>query len=378
MTHVAHVVSSIDDPSAGTTYAVTRLCQTLGHRGLEVELHTLAPLRDEPVTAYSQIAHTSWGFPARLGISPPMRRALLASAQAADVVHNHGVWMMPNIYAGYAARRAGRPFVFSVHGMFAPWAMKRSRWKKALVGLLGQSASLDCVSCFHATAPAECQEIRQLGYSQPVAVVPFGIDVPAAREFCAGDFRTLLFLSRMHPKKGVDVLLQAWRRVQAQFPDWRLVICGPDNEGYLPRMMKLADSLDVERVDFVGPKYGEDKEKLLDSCELFVLPTFNENFGFVVAEALVRGKPAIVTQSAPWGGLRQYGCGWWIDTGPGALEACLRTALARDAATLAAMGQRGRKWMIRDFSWPRVGEMFDVTYQWLLGQSARPDWIHTD
>lgn len=375
---ILQVVSSVDDPAAGTTYALNRLCETLGARGLDVELHTLEPLPESLAVGYERLGYPRWVFPARLGVSGSMRATLREAAMRADVVHNNGLWMMPNIYAGSAARRAGRPQVYSVHGMLAPWALSRSRWKKTLVGWAGQTGALAGSACFHATAASEYEEIRQLGYRQPVAIVPYGIDIPLAVSPIPGQRRRLLFLSRIHPKKGVDVLLRSWREVQGTFLDWDLLVCGPDNEGHLQAMQQLAETLGVQRVEFLGPRYGKDKESIFNSCDLFVLPTYNENFGFVVAEALSHGKPAIVTTAAPWQGLEHHRCGWWIQTGHEALKACLSQALALPAGELSAMGRRGREWMIRDLSWVRVGEMMDITYQWLLGRVGRPGWIEVE
>ena len=375
---VAHVIAGIDDPAAGTTYAVTRLCETLGRRGLDIELHTLAPLSNESANGYRQIAYPRSAVPAKLGLSGAMRVGLREAAAGVHIIHNHGLWMMPNVYAGAAAQRAGRPFVCSVHGTLAPVALRRSRWKKSIFGLVAQRASLAAVSCFHATSVAEYGDIRRLGFPQPICVVPFGIDVPPPTHRQGGDRRTLLFLGRVDPIKQVDVLLMAWRAVENAFPEWDLVICGPDNGGHLPAMQRLAQDLGTARVSFVGPKYGGEKDKLLDSCDLFVLPSFSENFGFVVAEALAHGMPAIMTRAAPWDGLERHRCGWWIDIGSEALEACLRQALFAEPETLAEMGQRGREWMSRDFSWVRVGEMMDQTYQWLMQRTEKPEWVRAD
>jgi glycosyltransferase involved in cell wall biosynthesis len=286
--------------------------------------------------------------------------------------------MLPNVYAGAAARHSGRPFVFSVHGMMAPAALKRSRWKKAIFDWLGQRRSLASATCFHATSHDEYEDIRRRGYRQPVCVVPFGIDIPKVVRKAACDRRTLLFLGRVHPIKRIDVLLLAWRAVQGAFPDWDLVICGPDNDGHLPTLQRLAKELGTVRVSFVGPKYSQEKEDLLDACDLLVLPSFSENFGFVVAEALAHAVPAIVTRAAPWDGLLQHSCGWWIDISPESLERCLRDGLALERSALKQMGQRGRDWMTRDLSWSRAAEMMGLTYEWLLGRSAIPSWVAVD
>src|SRR5690606_27143605 len=152
-------------------------------------------------------------------------------------------------------------------------------------------------------------------------------DVPRAqqRKPLQGS-RRLLFLARIHKKKGVDVLLNAWRRLEERHPDWELTIAGPDDGGYLDGMKQLAAALQLRRVDFTGPVYGERKSTLLQSSDLYVLPTHSENFGMTVAEALAHGVPAIVTKGAPWQGLEDHQCGWWIDLSEDSLAACLDQA----------------------------------------------------
>ena len=240
---VVHVATSISTPSAGTTYAVTRLCSSLASRGMQVELHAPDPLPDGCDSTYRSVGYPTWPILSKLGVSPSLRNSLYMAAVDADVIHNHGLWMMPNIYAGTAARRTGRPFVFSVHGMLAPSALQRSRWKKKAVGWLGQRASLEAASCVHATAASEYSDIRRFGLKQPVCVVPYGVDVPELISAPRPERKTLLFLGRVDPIKRVDVLIRAWREVESAFPEWDLVICGPDSGGYLPQLQRLAGTL---------------------------------------------------------------------------------------------------------------------------------------
>jgi glycosyltransferase involved in cell wall biosynthesis len=179
----------------------------------------------------------------------------------------------------------------------------------------------------------------------------------------------------VHPKKGVDHLLRAWRNVQEQYGDWELHIVGPDEDGYGHRMQSLSQQLGAERVHFAGPLYGDEKAEMYRTAELFVLPTKSENFGNVVAEALAQGVPVIVSKEAPWEALALHGCGWWHDVGEEPLTGVFRIALALSPETLREMGARGRAWMERELSWSRVGEMMHLTYQWVLGGGAVPDWV---
>ncbi|HYG76500.1 MAG TPA: glycosyltransferase [Planctomycetota bacterium] len=369
-----HVVPSIADEASGPSYSVPRLCDALTDCGGEVILHTLEPRYDVKFKVHG---HTPWSFLRRLGISPEMKRALKEDARKADILHNHGLWMMPNIYPASAVEGTSCRLVTSPRGTLSRWALGRSRWRKRLLWNLGQSRLIEKSACLHATAPSEYEEIREAGLRQPVAVIPNGVDIPPlpqAEENCSGR-RKVLFLGRIHPKKGVDILLKAWRAVQDHAPEWDLEIAGPDDGNHLAGFKRMAVELGVVRAEFLGPLFGAEKSSALRQAGLFVLPTHSDNFALSVAEALAHGTPAIVSKGAPWSGLEEQGCGWWIDVGDKALSACLRQVLKMPTHELRSVGLRGRTWMERDFSWSQVGKSMYQAYQWLLNGGTQPECI---
>lgn len=375
---VIHVVSRISDEASGPSYSVPRLADVLGHLGADVHLHVLAPAPKAPPT-YRTHPHPGWRFLYRLGISPVMCRALRREANAAEVVHNHGLWMMPNVYPGWAVRGTTCRLVMSPRGMLSAWALRQSVWKKRLMWFLGQERFLHAAHCLHATSELEYQEIRDAGLRAPVAIIPNGVDIPAEPNGFGGGPRRLLFLSRLHPKKGIDILLHAWQRIEPRFPEWELQIVGAsDPPGYQEQMERLSHSLGIRRAYFPGPVFGPDKTRMFQQAELFVLPTHSENFGLAVAEALAHGLPAIVTKGAPWSGLETRDCGWWIEQGIDSLADCLQSALALSPADLRDKGCRGREWMEQEFSWNKVGQKMLQTYRWLVGGGAPPAWVHTN
>jgi len=378
---IAHVIAGVQNPAAGPSYSVLRLAAALGRDGVGVEVHTLQPAPPGFPAEVEIVGHPALPIVRRLGASAAMRRGL-ASVDA-DILHNHGVWMMPNVYAGTIARRRGIPLVFSPRGMFSAWALARSRARKRFVWwALGQRRAVTATTCFHATAEAEAQEIRALGFRQPIAVVPNGVDLPArpvntltARE---DDRRKVLFLGRLHPKKGIPILLRAWRTVEAGHPDWDLVVAGPDEGGHLAEVERLARDLGLERVSFPGPAYGETKDALYRRADLFVLPTHSENFGLVIGEALAHGLPVIITTGAPWPDLEPRGCGWWIELSEANLADALRTAMELSEEKRARMGARGRRWMEESFAWPRIAAEMKGVYEWVLGGGPPPSCVITD
>jgi glycosyltransferase involved in cell wall biosynthesis len=378
---VAHVIAGLHNPAAGTSYTVLQLADALVRHGVVCQVHTLQSV-PKHLSARPDIV----GYPAvriirRLGISPAMRCGLASAAH--DLLHNHGVWLMPNIYAGMVARGRRVPLVFAPRGMFSERAMAFSRGRKRFVWwCLGQRRAVGATACFHATSEAEARDIRRLGFRRPIAVVPNGIALPNletdARSASGRERCKLLFLGRIHPIKGIPVLLRAWQRVEHQYPDWELIIAGPDEGGHLNGVQALASELDLTRVSFPGPVFAKAKEALYRSADLFVLPTHSENFGMAIAEALSYSLPVITTTGAPWQDLERRDCGWWIELSEATLAAALRTAMDLPEDRREQMGRRGRYWMEESYGWSRIAREMRGVYEWVLGGGPSPSCVVTD
>lgn len=372
---LVHVVPAISEEASGPTYSVRRLCESLIAQGHALELIALdwAPLEAPP--PFLRTFPLGAG-PRRLGRSPSMLHWLAqrCNTNQVDVLHNHGMWQMNAVYPAWAAKRSSAKLVFSPRGAFSPWAMRHGSKLKRVFWPLLQLPALRHAQCFHATAESEYEDIRRLGFNQPVALIPNGIDLPALPTRRSGPQRTLLFLGRIHVVKGLDILLRAWRAVQGGFPNWRLMIAGDDDgyhgsSGYLDKVRAEGRRLGVERVEFTGPLYGDDKLRAYREADLYVLPSRSENFAVTVAEALSMETPSVVSKGAPWHGLSEHGAGWWVDIGVDPLIICLKDAMGRSPEELGRMGQRGRAWMQRQFSWQSVGASMSETYRWLCAKT---------
>jgi glycosyltransferase involved in cell wall biosynthesis len=362
-----HVVPHIHDEASGPSYSVPRLCGALAAQGHAVRLACLAAAGEVPGVALE--VHPQWRRPARFAVSPSIARALRAAADSEDIVHNHSLWSMANVAAGWAVPGRRARLVTSPRGTLSSWAMQHSRGVKRLLWPL-QARALTRADMLHATSESEYEEIRAMGLRAPVVIVANGIDVPAPNR--AEREPTLLFLSRIHPKKGIDRLLGAWQILQDRHPTWRLVVAGRGDPAHVAEAEGLAASLALDRVSFPGPLFGADKAAAYASARLFVLPTHSENFGMVVAEALAAGCPAVVSRGAPWSELPARGAGWWIDAEVPSLANCLDQAMSMPAAQLAQMGARGRAWMQRDFGWEPAARRLAEAYGWLLHGGAVP------
>jgi len=387
MIRVLHVIAALDIAQGGPSYSVPRLCGSVAAIGAEVELVSVRG--PDGWECAGQGGYRERRFRGNFSQLPILRklrwstglaRALRTSVLRVDVIHDHGLWLMPNVQAGWASRGAQKPLVVSPRGMLAPEALAFSHLKKRAFWFLLQGNVVRNAACLHVTSEQEYAEIRAFGLDNPVAIIPNGIDVPnlptILGEPSAG--RTVLSLGRLHPKKGLDRLVRAWAQVEATHPDWWLRIVGPSEQGYERSLRTLAVELGLVRISIEGAIYGEDKVAAYRDADVFVLSTLNENFALTVAEALAAGTPVISTKGAPWQALEGEGCGWWIDHGIEPLARALDRALEMPRPALEAMGARGRAWMKRDFSWDRVGGDMMAVYEWLVRGAEPPDTVRFD
>jgi glycosyltransferase involved in cell wall biosynthesis len=376
-----HVVATTSTEAAGPSYTVPRLCMSLAQMNVQTDLLAVGPDVDvfDQGFRYARFSPDFADVPVARALrgSRRLRRELARLSTTADVVHDHGLWLMPNVHAGWAADKARKPLVLAPRGMLGAAALQFSRIKKAIFWRALQGRVARRAACLHATSEHEYLDIRAIGLRNPVAIVSNGVDLPkiAARQERSGDPRTVLYLGRLHPKKGLDLLIRSWGKLECAFPDWRLRIVGPSEQGYVDTLRALASATGLRRVTFDGPLFGLDKIEAYRSADIYVLPTLNENFAMTVAEALAAELPVIATKGSPWGGLTAERCGWWINHGVQPLSDALSDAMSRPVHELRAMGVRGRLWMERDFNWEPIGMQMRAVYEWLTRGAQAPRFV---
>lgn len=382
---VLHTVASTQASHGGPSRSVPLLCEALSERSASVRLVTTVP----DGKASGEVLLPGKGVNTRTVIEAGRLRSVLRSPVAfyralrAEVIqlppnlmHDHGLWLPSNAAAALVSRRQSIPLVISTRGMLTKWALQHNRWKKRLAWMGYQKHVLRRAALFHVTSQEEVDALRDLGFDQPAAIIPNGVPIPevSTEKRKATDGHRALFLSRVHPKKGLPMLLDAWAAVRPV--GWTLEIVGPSEEGHRAELEAQARRLGLEdTIQFSGSVADDEKWDVYRRADLFVLPTHSENFGIVVAEALAAGVPALTTTGAPWEDLERHGCGWWVEPTEPALTEALRTAVGASDKTRRAMGQRGRRLVEEQYSWPGVAENMTAAYQWLLGQGPRPDFI---
>lgn len=296
-----------------------------------------------------------------------------------DILHVHGVWSPILAVAVFLAKFKGVPVIVSPHGSLEPWALEYRRLKKRLAMLAYQGRVLRGASMLVATAGQELESIRKLGLCNPVAVLPNGVDsylgTPAK---CSSQVRKILFLSRIHPKKGIRDLILAWAKVRQD--GWRIIIAGPDENGHAAELQSLISSLGLsDDFEFPGLVVDEAKERCFAEASIFVLPTYSENFGIAVAEALARGVPVITTTGAPWEDVLLHDCGWWVQPGVGGISQALSAAISTPSSILIEMGGRGKALVEEKYSWSRIGKSALLASEWVVyREESPPSFVDTD
>jgi glycosyltransferase involved in cell wall biosynthesis len=386
MLRILHVVPSYFPAVryGGPIRSVHGLAVALSRRGHDVHVYTTNVDGPDDLDVPTDRAVLLDGVAVHYFPVPALRRLYWAPALATrmrtaidefDVVHLHSVFLWPTWAAARIAAAAGVPYIMTPRGMLIRDLIRRkSPWVKTAWLQLFERGSLARAAGVHVTAELEAAELRSLGLRIPeIFCIPNGVEFPselsamAAGPLSALPSRFGLFLGRISWKKGLDRLITAWQRV----PDLPLVIAGNDDEGYQPKLQALAQTLGIAgRVHFVGPVSDTDKWALYAAAELFVLPSYSENFGNVVAEAMAMGCPVIVTPEVGIAALvAQAEAGIVCSGNPPQLAAAI-TALIEDGAERCACGRRGRELARSQLSWSGVAAQIEKLYLQLATPSA--------
>lgn len=365
---ILHIIEKIEK-AAGTTTFCVRAAEELAALGHEVAIlvHQINPACDAVPRKGVRVIKYVIGEP--LPFEP-------------DIVHFHGIWPPWQHRVQHLIEKCRYPIVLSPHGMLAPWAMAHKRWKKFLPWLIYQKGDVARANCIFTTAKIETEWVCNLGFSNSIVEIPLGTDIEGVNVLAshAKPTKFLCFVGRIYPVKGLDLLIKAWARVKRTVADWHLILIGPDQAGYMKELEKLATSLNLsvchDRFDnaissdiaFLGPLYGYDKTRVLLDSRGLLLPSYTENFGGVVVDALALGLPVLASRATPWEVLQDNGCGWQFELTPESLSESLLAFINKTDAERREMGARGRRLVEEKYTWDAIGRDMVKAYEAILSK----------
>lgn len=384
---VAFAVGGLYTEASGVGRIVCDLANALARQGAPIDIYTAVcggkEAASHMLTSPNRCLAFSGQWWGRLSASPQLKRKLEQDLAKFELIHNHSFWMLPNHYASMSAHRHRKPVVFTAHGVLEPWALARSRWKKRIAGLWFQDRDLRRAACIHVNSESEVQGIRDYGLTNPIAIIPNGVDLTPfndlpnrtelenlhpeikGRKIC-------LFLSRLHEKKGLSHLIQAWGRLTKDYPDWHLVIAGPD-DGYESALKQSISQLALsDTVTLTGPLYGSNKAAAMGAADVFALPSFSEGFSMAILEAMACRLPVLITPGCNFPEVGANNAGIVVAPNLEQTEQGLRDLLSMSEPERNAMGLRGRQMIETHYTWDHVAEQAIELYTWLLGGGDRP------
>ncbi|HKD06937.1 MAG TPA: glycosyltransferase [Bryobacteraceae bacterium] len=375
-----HVIGSLDPSRGGTTAAVAEISSRLAKRGhptrilagaaagsIESDLAHWDRLRAAGVRLDIEAAS---GVPLR---SPALTKRISDSVKSGDVVHFHGVWEGLLWDAARVAERAGVSYMVCPHGMLDRWCRARSRFKKAFAWNLGARHFVRRAGIVHCLTEHDRVETQEVCGPAPVRIIPTGVDPTAfpVREARSGPPRPLeiLYLGRVHPKKGLDVLLEAFASMNHPAA---LKIAGPSDDAAFESRCRaiVSDRNLASRVRWLGPLLGERKLAAFRSSDVFVLPSWQEGLSIAVLEALACALPVVLSEQCHFPEVGHHRAGFVAPNEAQAVAASLDTLAAMDEASRREMGAAGRRLVETSYSWDSIVNQLEIAYSELGYQNS--------
>lgn len=380
---VLHIIDGIEQVSGGPSLIVVNLCEALLRQSVEAELVTT----QDPFSSYALVDFDAIKqqvrifdrWKGRIAISFSLQSWLKDNIQQYDVVHIHGTFSYTTHIAATMARQAGIPYIVAPHGLLEPWSLRNKRLKKMLGMKLVVNGDLRSATALHATATPELQNLQQLGLKTPVALVPNGIDrtvfeqLPSPQIFY-DQFPTtvgkqlVLFLARIDPKKGLDLLAPAFAKLRQVFPNTHLIVAGPDTIGFLPTVKQyFRDAQCLEAVTFTGNLAGESKFSALAAASVYVAPSYSEGFSISVLEGLAAGLPCVLTTGCNFPEAERANAAYTVDVHADAIAAGLIQCL-KELQEGNRRGERARQFIFDYYTWDQAAAQLIQLYQHVVKQ----------
>ena len=375
MKTITHVTAGLWKNTGGPAESVPKLLKELSKQNkFKINLVTLeGNISDNVKELYDykniKIHFVKLNSDKNIYFNPGYIKVLKTIIKKSDIVHIQGMWLFPFWLAGYYTKKYNKKLVISPRGCVAPNRLLKSKLKKKIATFLFDKKNLNNADLIHATSELEKDNVKKYGVETESFVIPNGVDFidtdKYTQKLIKSNKKICLFLARLDPIKGLDILIESWGNVKNK--GWLLVICGPDEKEYKKVLEDSIKSKGLENdVLLIDPVFGDVKYNLYTQASLFVLPSYGENFGISIAESLSCGVPVITTNKTPWEDINSYNCGWYIDSTRKALDEAFEEALNIDATLLISKGKNGVKLIKEKYGWKEIANRITETYNRLL------------
>jgi len=298
-----------------------------------------------------------------------------------DIIHQHGIWL-PISKLSTFAKKHGKHLIIQPHGYLEQYSLGMSTLKKKIMYYLFEKRNLTACSILVGCSKREVENIRELFPNKDIALIPNGV----FREFIEAPIifkkkkekKKILYLSRVHPSKGIERMLIGFASLPEKIKSkWEINIAGNGDLLYIKKLIEFSKDLQIiDSVHFLGSVFKKDKIELIDNCDLFILPTYTENFGIVVIEALARSVPVLTTKGAPWEDLLKNNCGFWVENTQNGINEGMLEALSCKKEKLTEMGKNGKKMVVKNYVWEDITLKTIELYKWLFEEiNEKPAFV---
>lgn len=362
---IIHYIPTIDRNSGGLGAYIQLLSKELGKL---VDLHIVTHESENMLEIENATLHLIDGRLTHL-LKAKRQFVVLLQGISPDLVHVNCCWTPQCALVQFCTQCLGYKVLLMPHGMLEPWILKKNRWLKKEPALwLYQKRAVQKADVLLATAESEKQNLLRLGWNEQVYVIPNGIvvdDIECKQSW--KQTKCIFFLALLRPNKGAHLLIEAVAQLKDEMRGWNIVIAGKDDDRYAAYLNQLIAEYRLEEmISLPGALYGEDKWNMYRKADFFVLPTLNENFGIVIAEALLCGTPVITCKGAPWNVLVDNHCGWWVERSVEDIADALSNAIGLQENEIREMGMRGRELVLNNYASGLVAKQIMGVYKSLL------------
>lgn len=376
---ILHTITGLSKSSGGTSSCTYELVSALNQLGCQTDILTALPPKGDTLVGEGDFIHAiAANYITPYAYSSAMRQEL-RNISGYDLIHINGMWADLNYYSGVIARKKQIPYVVSPHGMLYPQALAIKPWRKKLMRYLCFDNLLRHAACIHVTCEEEKKHYRNLGFINPVAVIPNPLRLPIGIEDvpCVRDKKRIGFLGRFHPIKNIPALLQAWSMLGKETQEAELLLIGDGNEEYKKEIKAVAEKAPCHNIRFCGFADGMEKYRLLGSLSALCVPSIQENFGMTVLEAWTMRTPVIASKGTPWQELETHHCGWHVENDPETLSATIRHVLSMSAEERAKMGENGYLLLQKKYVADKVATQMANLYEWLIHGGKTPEFLNS-